>query len=151
MQGKSYHTNPHIQRSDLRYLKVLHWDYDEQSHQGELICNKLIADTMANAAAQDTARKDRVDEIHRQNLERFSDQNIQRESQRAANITNAAQNASNALLSMSGSLASHRANLAGSSKSSTLSPLTSAQRQGMGVPLNEEDARLRAMLKESQV
>ena len=46
MQGKSYHVNPHIQRSDLRYLKVLHWDYDEQSHQGELICNKLIADKL---------------------------------------------------------------------------------------------------------
>ena len=46
MQGKTYHPNPHIQRSDLRYLKVLHWDYDEKTHQGELICNKLIADKL---------------------------------------------------------------------------------------------------------
>lgn len=46
MQGKSYHANPHIQRSDLRYLKVLHWDYDEKPHQGELVCNKLIADKL---------------------------------------------------------------------------------------------------------
>ena len=46
MQGKSYHANPYIQRSDLRYLKVLHWDYDEKTHQGELICNKLIADKL---------------------------------------------------------------------------------------------------------
>ena len=43
MQGKTYVANPYIQRSDLRYLRVLHWDYDNQSHQGELICNRLIA------------------------------------------------------------------------------------------------------------
>ena len=28
MQGKSYKPNPHIGREDLRYLRVLHWDYD---------------------------------------------------------------------------------------------------------------------------
>ena len=43
MQGKSYVPNPNIQRSDLRYLKVLHWDYDNQPHHGEIICNKLIS------------------------------------------------------------------------------------------------------------
>ena len=46
MQGKTYHANPHVGRSDLRYLKVLHWDYDEATHQGELVCNKLIADKL---------------------------------------------------------------------------------------------------------
>lgn len=46
MQGKTYHRNPYIQRSDLRYLKVLHWDYDEKSHHGELVCNKIIADKL---------------------------------------------------------------------------------------------------------
>lgn len=46
MQGKTYVANPHIQRADLRYLRVLHWDYDEQTHQGELVCNKLIADKL---------------------------------------------------------------------------------------------------------
>ena len=39
MQGKTYVENPHIARSDLRYLRVLHWDYDNRSHQGELVCN----------------------------------------------------------------------------------------------------------------
>ena len=34
MQGKTYVDNPHIGRSDLRYLRVLHWDYDHQTHQG---------------------------------------------------------------------------------------------------------------------
>ena len=46
MQGKTYVDNPNIQRSDLRYLRVLHWDYDQQAHQGELICNKLIAEKL---------------------------------------------------------------------------------------------------------
>lgn len=46
MQGMTYHPNPVIKRSDLRYLKVLHWDYDQQTHQGELVCNKLIADKL---------------------------------------------------------------------------------------------------------
>ena len=46
MQGKTYPPNPHVQRSDLRYLKVLHWDYDEKAHQGALVCNKLIADKL---------------------------------------------------------------------------------------------------------
>ena len=43
MQGRSYQLNPHIQRADLRYLRVLHYDYDGRTHQGELICNKHIA------------------------------------------------------------------------------------------------------------
>lgn len=46
MQGKSFQPNPYIQRSDLRYLKVLHWDYDQHTHHGELICNKRIADKL---------------------------------------------------------------------------------------------------------
>ena len=46
MQGKTYVDNPHVSRSDLRYLRVKHWDYDEQIHQGELVCNRLIADKL---------------------------------------------------------------------------------------------------------
>ena len=46
MQGKSYVSNPYISRKDLRYLRVLHWDYDDQPHQGELVCNRLIADKL---------------------------------------------------------------------------------------------------------
>ena len=45
MQGKTYIENPHITRSDLRYLRVLHWDYDNKTHRGELVCNRLIADS----------------------------------------------------------------------------------------------------------
>lgn len=43
MQGKTYRPNPNIGRNDLRYLRVLHWDYDRRTHVGELVCNKLIA------------------------------------------------------------------------------------------------------------
>ena len=43
MQGRSYQPNPHIQRADLCYLRVLHYDYDGRTHQGELVCNKRIA------------------------------------------------------------------------------------------------------------
>ena len=46
MQGKTYVENPHIKRSDLRYLRVLHWDYDNKTHHGELVCNRLIADKL---------------------------------------------------------------------------------------------------------
>lgn len=46
MQGKSYKPNPYISRQDLRYLKILHWDYDNQTHLGEMVCNKLIADKL---------------------------------------------------------------------------------------------------------
>ena len=43
MQGKTYQPNGIIGRKDLRYLKVMHWDYDGKSHHGELVCNQLIA------------------------------------------------------------------------------------------------------------
>ena len=46
MQGKTYKDNPYIKREDLEYVKVLHWDYDQQIHLGEMICNRQIASTV---------------------------------------------------------------------------------------------------------
>ncbi len=46
MQNKTYRENPHIQREDLRYLKVLHVDFNNVTRVGELICNKAIAGTL---------------------------------------------------------------------------------------------------------
>ena len=43
MQGKTYKPNGHIGRADLRYLRLLHWDYDERIHLGEMVCNVAIA------------------------------------------------------------------------------------------------------------
>ena len=43
MQGKTYRENPYIGRDDLRLLRVLHWDYDQKVHLGEMVCNRRIA------------------------------------------------------------------------------------------------------------
>ena len=43
IDGKSYVENNNIQREDLRYLKLLHYNYDHQLQVGELIVNKKIA------------------------------------------------------------------------------------------------------------
>ena len=43
MQGKTWHPNDVIGRSDLRYLRLMHWDYDGKTHHGEMVCNRLIA------------------------------------------------------------------------------------------------------------
>jgi len=48
MQGKTYRENPHIRRADLRHIRALHWDYDQQVHTGEMVCNKLIADRLVH-------------------------------------------------------------------------------------------------------
>jgi hypothetical protein len=52
MQGKTYKENPHIQRDDLRHIRTLHWDYDEQMHVGEMIVNKEIADRVVRIFRQ---------------------------------------------------------------------------------------------------
>ena len=43
MQGKSYPDNCSIPREDLRYLKVQYIDFNGATQQGELVCNKAIA------------------------------------------------------------------------------------------------------------
>ncbi len=46
MQNKTYRENPHIQREDLRYIKVLHLDFNNVTKVGEIVCNKAIASTL---------------------------------------------------------------------------------------------------------
>ena len=60
--------------------------------------NKMVGDTIANIAATDTARKDSADRQHEQAQSRFAQMDMNREMQRAQNITNAAQSASNAMM-----------------------------------------------------
>lgn len=43
INGISYRENPHITTDELRYLRLLHWGFDEQTHVGELIVNEQIA------------------------------------------------------------------------------------------------------------
>ena len=46
MQGKTYRPNPYVKRDDLRYLRLLHSDYDNKIHLGEMVCNKKIANVL---------------------------------------------------------------------------------------------------------
>lgn len=43
MQGRSFPKDCRIKRSDLRYLHVLHYDFDGRVRLGELVCNRQIA------------------------------------------------------------------------------------------------------------
>lgn len=52
MQGKTYKENPYIGRNDLRHIRALHWDYDGQSHVGEMVCNAMIADRVVSILRQ---------------------------------------------------------------------------------------------------
>ena len=52
MQGKTYKENPYIGRDDLRHIRALHWDYDNQMHVGEMVCNAQIADCVVSILRQ---------------------------------------------------------------------------------------------------
>ena len=59
--------------------------------------NKAMGDTIANVAAQDTARKQHVEDAHLANTQQLSMERQQTEQQKAQATSDAAQNASNAL------------------------------------------------------
>lgn len=91
--------------------------------------NKMMGDTIANIAATDQARKAQVDNMHRQAEAQFAQQDMNREMQRAQNITNAAQGASNAIMSAAAAVdqASVKpTNLAGGSNNSKVVTTTPA-------------------------
>jgi len=46
MAGRSFPEECTIDRHELRYLQVLHIDHKGQVHQGELVCNRRIADDL---------------------------------------------------------------------------------------------------------
>jgi hypothetical protein len=83
--------------------------------------NRMVGDTIANIAATDQARKDNVDNMHRQAEARFAQMDMNRELQRSQNITNAAQSASNAIMSAAGAVdqaSAAKPNLQGGSNNS---------------------------------
>ena len=61
--------------------------------------NKAMGDTIANVAAQDTARKQQVEDAHQQNVMQLSRERQQIETDKANATSQAAQNMSNALFS----------------------------------------------------
>lgn len=75
---------------------------DAAAAQAKEAGNKMVGDTMANVAATDQARKAQVDAMHRQQENQFAQMDIARANQRAQAITQAAQGASNAIMSMEG-------------------------------------------------
>lgn len=89
---------------------------DAATAQAKEAGNKMVGDTIANMAATDQARKDNVDNMHRQAEQRFAEMDMAREAQRAQNISNAAQNASNAI--MQGASAFENVDLKGGSNKS---------------------------------
>lgn len=60
--------------------------------------NKAMGDTIANVAAQDTARKQQVSDQHQQNVSQLSRERQQIEQNKAQATSDAAQNMSNALM-----------------------------------------------------
>lgn len=66
--------------------------------------NKMVSDTIANMAAQDTKRKSQVDDQHRQAEMQFAQMDMDRANQKAANIQQAAGAASNAIMSVAGAV-----------------------------------------------
>ena len=43
MQGKSFKRDCTVKRSELRYLRLSHYDAEGKEHIGELVCNKMIS------------------------------------------------------------------------------------------------------------
>lgn len=52
MQGKTYHQNAYIQRSDLRYLRLHYVDFEGEERVGEMVCNRAIADDLLDIFRQ---------------------------------------------------------------------------------------------------
>ena len=52
MRGWSFPDGCTVSRQDLRYLRVLHYDADGRVHQGEMVCNKLIANDLLDIFRQ---------------------------------------------------------------------------------------------------
>lgn len=72
---------------------------DAATAQAKEAGNKMVADTVRNMAAQDTARKDSVDAQHMKMQDNFAQERIALQQQRADNIANTASGVSNGLMS----------------------------------------------------
>lgn len=71
---------------------------DESAAAAKEAGNKMVGNTIANIAAQDTARKDRIDAQYKATDANLQAQQVAIEQNRANQITNAASQASNALI-----------------------------------------------------
>lgn len=77
---------------------------DAATAQAKEAGTRMIGDTIANIAAQDTQRKANVDAMHRQAEQTQAAHDVALQQTKAQNITNATQAASNAIIGASGVL-----------------------------------------------
>lgn len=109
---------------------------DAATAQAKEAGNKMVGDTIANIAATDQARKDNIDNMHREAQAKFAQMDMAREQQRAQNISNAAQGASNAIMSAASALdqaSSAKPNLAGGdNKSKVTTPSAPSSPSSVG-------------------
>ena len=98
--------------------------------------NKAVGDTIANMKAMDDSRKDSIQARHDAAQRSFTQQEMAIENQRAQNITNAAQNASNAIMQMGSAFESSTNLQGGDNKGTDVAPATEAQpiSRGAGAP-----------------
>ncbi len=62
--GKSYVENPNISLSDLRYLKMLHYNFEGKIQVGEMIVNKSIADSTLSTFSSLFSAKYGIRQMH---------------------------------------------------------------------------------------
>ncbi|MDE7385674.1 MAG: M15 family metallopeptidase [Muribaculaceae bacterium] len=63
MEGKSFKRNNYISRNDLSYLVVSHYDFNHKACIGEIVCNKLIADSILNVLSELFASEYEIDKF----------------------------------------------------------------------------------------
>ena len=111
---------------------------DAATAQAKEAGNKMVADTVRNMAAQDTARKDSVDAQHMKMQDNFAQERIALQQQRADNIANTASGVSNGLMSAATAMGGNsgakakKLDLAGSTNKGRLNPKAVTDDVGLG-------------------
>ena len=116
---------------------------DAATAQAKEAGNKMVADTVRNMAAQDTARKDSVDAQHMKMQDNFAQDRIALQQQRADNIANTASGVSNGLMSAATAMGGNsgakakKLDLAGSTNKGRLNPNAVTNDVGLGNKLTK--------------
>lgn len=108
--------------------------------------NQMMAETLANVAATDQHRKDQVDNIHRQQEAQYAQMDMQREMNRAQNISNAASAASNAIMQGASAFENSTSLKGGSNQSA---PVTRSEVQKSPEPVQQTPMEIYSNLPDS--
>lgn len=123
-------------RKEARGAKAVGGGTDAAEAVAKEQANKMVGDTIADIAANDTARKTAVDNAHRAAQNQFAQMDMQRSMQQAQNITNAASQASNALL-QAGSAMESATDLVGGNNKGVTRSASGVQPTGGGVQADD--------------